>query len=202
MPIDMRQLYFGAKVLSTGENPYNDHALKQMWTQYMGHSAKLYPLPGAPENYLLYPPHAIFALSFLTPIFSWNEFGNFTYLLHSILVLLAGIFLVKGRSKTDTLLIILLLLGFKSILTAWILGNPLLSSFFFLTIIMAFREKISPLLKGFLLFMAALKPTVALPFVLFFLADKQYRTMLYFVFFGLVVYGVMALSQGIEFHLQ
>lgn len=200
MPLDMRQLYFGADLLAAGENPYPDENLKKRWLESLGEKSEGLALPGAPENYLLYPPHVLYALSVITPYISWVDFGGFIYVLNTLFILCAAWLLVKGRNRREVGLLLLLLLGFRSLFTAWILGNPVLTSFCLLLWMMVNREEKGSFLNGLLLFIAAIKPTAALPFVFFILADRQYKTFLYFLLAGASVYLLMLANQGWDFH--
>ncbi|MDX5320148.1 MAG: DUF2029 domain-containing protein [Bacteroidota bacterium] len=194
-PLDLRQLYAGQLLLEQGENPYQDSALKKIWTEKVP-EAKDLPLPGAPENYLLYPPHALLICSWLLPE-DWQNSRSIAWAL-ALLSLLVIPFVAQAKPKRAEVVIgFMLVAAFGGSLTALILAQPALPVIVFLLLALNTREK-QPLLAGVFLFLSFFKPSLALPLLMFFIAEKRFRMLLTAFGISLLFYGLLWLQTGNE----
>ncbi|HCS21655.1 MAG TPA: hypothetical protein DIW47_14040 [Bacteroidetes bacterium] len=195
-PLDLRQLYAGAQVLDSGANPYNDSLLKEHWKHHFSEKElKGSPLPGGPENYLVYPPPVLVSFIPLSH-WAWYDARALFWTLCAAAVVLIGLFASGSFHLNKLLPGLLILLAFKGTYTALILGQPLLFSLLFILIHFYAESKNRPALSGLFLALAFLKPSLALPIVFFLIAERKYKSLLYSLGFSSLALILLLLSSG------
>ncbi|MHB1278017.1 MAG: glycosyltransferase family 87 protein [Bacteroidia bacterium] len=195
-PLDFRQLYAGAQLLDSGFNPYSDSLLKKQWkSNFEPKQLEKLPLPGGPENYLVYPPPFVVSMVPVSRL-AWFDARIVTWSVCAGLVLLIGL-LASGSLQGHTIFPVFLgLLAFKGTYIALILGQPLWLSLLFLLLHFHMERKNRPLLSGLFLALAFLKPSLALPIVFFLISGRKFKSLLYSLGFSLLILGIMVLQFG------
>lgn len=197
-PLDLRQVYAGAQVLDSGQNPYSDSLLKHQWkTNFTEEQLQGLPLPGAPENFLVYPPPVIASLIPLSRT-NWFDARTVVWSLCFLLIVLSGIFASRNFLPGTVVLGALFLLSFKGTYTALILGQHLLFSLLLILLHLYSESKDRRLWSGFFLACAFLKPSLALPLVFFLIAEKKFKTLLYTALFSVLILSTLLLFFGTD----
>lgn len=181
--IDFRNMYLGSKLWLKGLNPYDDGPLKSIWLEICDtyHISKKYP-PGLPTNFLVYPPAALL-LYLPFSLFSWPA-AVFLNLSISILCLAFTIQLwIKLSPITlswlQQVIIWLTVFAFKGTLHALYVGQPTFLLLFTGTLsIYLHQQNQKQFLQIFLLSLTAIKPTLAIPFILYFLHARNWGVLL------------------------
>ncbi len=165
------------KLYAAGLNPYNDELLKDTWHEESRKGEWVYAKsPGGPENYMLYPPFVV-SLYSLSSDMSWQDWGTIWYGVQ-FLVLLGILALAFYHFERKTFwLFAALLLAFKALIPALVLGQPLWISLLAGMAYLCFRKKF-PLLAAFCLALSAFKPSIALPLFAFALV-YDFKQLLY-----------------------
>jgi hypothetical protein len=177
--IDFRNLYLGGVLYQSAQNPYIDSNLKNTWHSIANaHQIDKYPLPGYPDNFLVYPPSAVlFYLPFAQ--FSWL----YAAVMNSFLLLLClfGILYFWLRifnipiGSTHSLLIMSLFLFFKGTDHTILVGQPTVFLFCMASFAMFLYSKSrNRLVIALLLGFVCIKPTLAFPFVCYFLYQRNW----------------------------
>lgn len=192
-PLDWRQLYAGQLLLEQHENPYVDSAIKKVWIEHVSFDHP-FPPPGAPENRLVYPPHAVLIASWILPD-NWEESGWIAYTIALLSLLFIPFFAQKIGAKYNPVLALLILFAFRGTFTALVLAQPALLVTFALLAAFRYREKY-PLFAGVFLCLAYFKPSLAFPFLLFFLMEKRWQMVLFSISFSLGLYIILWYQTG------
>ncbi len=196
-PLDLRQLYAGAQVLDSGANPYSDSLLKEQWKHnFSEKELEGSPLPGGPENYLVYPPPVVASLIPLSQ-WGWYSARALFWTLCATAALLIGLFASGSFHLNKLFPTLLIVFAFKGTYTALILGQPLLFSLLFILLHFHAENKNRPLLSGLFLALAFLKPSLALPIVFFLIAERKFRSLFYSLGFSLLILGIMFFEFGL-----
>jgi hypothetical protein len=179
-PYDARNVYIAGKLWLKGSNPYNDSLIKSEWNTYVAtHKTWTKKPPGFPDCGMIYPFWSIPELIAFY-ILPW-ELGarELVWLLSWLALLGITYFAYKSfHSKLSFFTILVLLLAFKSGAVALVLGQPLLISACALIGCWYFYTKDKHTIAGILLGIAALKVTLCIPFILFFLIHKNWKLLL------------------------
>jgi len=179
-PYDARNVYIAGKLWLKGSNPYNDSLIKSEWNTYVAtHRTWSKKPPGFPDCGMIYPFWSIPEL-IVFYILPW-ELGarELIWLLSWLALLGIAYFAYKSfHSKLSFLTILVLLLAFKSGAVALVLGQPLLISACALLGCWYFYTKDKHTIAGILLGIAALKVTLCIPFILFFLIHKNWKLLM------------------------
>lgn len=165
-PLDQRQPFMAGKLYAAGLNPYSDELLKDIWHQESLKGEWIYSKsPGGPENYMLYPPFVVSLYSLFSDV-NWQDWGKIWYGIQ-FLILLGILALAYYHFERKTFwLFAALLLAFKALVPALVLGQPLWISLLAGMGYLSFRKKI-PLLAAVCLALSAFKPSIALPLFAF-----------------------------------
>ncbi|MBI1221124.1 MAG: DUF2029 domain-containing protein [Bacteroidetes bacterium] len=198
-PLDWRQLYCGHILFAEGENPYNDAALKQVWADNVP-EAKDLPAPGAPENRLVYPPQAIFLCHLFLP-WSWQSTRWMAWGIALLSLLLIPFVSSRTANWKDLLLALLVLISFRGTSTALVLAQPALPVILLLMAALHFRKSRKNI-SGILLGLSFFKPSLALPILFFFTAEKNWKPIIYAIGLNFVFYLLMYTQLGLDFLLQ
>lgn len=201
-PLDFRQLYAGTQLLDLGLNPYSDSLLKTQWkSNFEPKELEGLALPGGPENYLVYPPPV---LAVLLPLASmtWFDARILVWSLCAASLFLIGILASEQKKWPQIALSLLVVFSFKGSITALILAQPLLLSLLFIVVHRHFERKNQAWLSAFFLLLAFLKPSCALPFLFFMLAEKRYKSLSVFIGFSLLTLAITFLSFGYGYTLS
>lgn len=181
--IDFRNVYLGSKLWLQGLNPYDDGPLKSIWLDI----CDTYPIsrnypPGLPTNFLVYPPAALL-LYLPFSLFSWPT-AAFLNLFISILCLAFTIQLWTKLSpiklsRLQQVIIWLTVFAFKGTMHALYVGQPTFLLLFTGTLsIYLHQHNQKQFLQILLLCITASKPTLAIPFILYFLHDRNWIVLL------------------------
>lgn len=177
-PVDFRNVYLGAQLLSAGSNPYDDSLLKAQW-QHIADQEGFTPKdqPGFPNNPLLYPP---WALTLFTPLAAlpFRTAYALWYLFIPCCLALSVFFVYRTYFKQSALALLdlfLLVLAFKGTSLVFLVGQPSFLSFAALFGAWYFYTKDQALPTGILLGIGACKITLALPLVVFFLLRRAWK---------------------------
>jgi hypothetical protein len=177
--IDFRNLYLGGVLYQTAQNPYVDTSLKAAWDSISNtyHISK-YPLPGYPDNFLVYPPSAL--LLYL-PFAQLNWL--YAAILNTILLVLSmfgilffwlRIFKVQMGS-IQSLLIMSMFLFFKGTDHSILVGQPTVFLFFIASFTLYLYIKGgNRYWVAILLALVCVKPTLAFPFLCYFLYTRNW----------------------------
>lgn len=179
-PYDARNVYLAGTLWLKGENPYNDNLLKAQWNE-ISKDLKITTTkqPGFPDCGMIYPFWSIPSL-FAYFMFKWDVARVFIWVL-SVILLGVNVFFASQIFKDygyKCWQILLLVFCFKSTVTAIALGQPMLFSLASLLASWHFYKKEKTVLSGFLLGIAYSKISLCLPFVLFFLVNKNFKLLL------------------------
>jgi len=179
---DFRTLYLAQNIFLKRENFYDDHLLKAEWEKII-QSEGIIPVttPGLPTFPLQYPPWAI---PFFIPfhLLSWKSAVTFWAFIN--ICFLAGIIfltvkLFSNNFNRKTLLeLLIFVFAFKGTLPEISVGQPMFVSLFFGFLSLYFARKNKWIKAGIFLGIASLKITLALPFFLFLIIKKGWRTVL------------------------
>lgn len=195
-PLDFRQLYAGAQVAYTGSNPYNDSLLKEQWkSNFSDDELEGLPMPGAKENYLVYPPPVVLSMLPVSQL-SWYDARILIWSLCAIAALFIGLFASGSQSANTLLYGFLLLLAFKGTYYALILAQPLLFSLLFILLHFYAERKNRPLLAGLFLALSFLKPSLALPIIFFLIAERKFKSLFYSLGFSLFTLAILFVYLG------
>ena len=185
---DFLSPYVQTRIWLSGGDPYNAQALVSHWPRDIGtprflereaQDGSLARLHGVPS------PYPITAFPLLVPIamLPWR-IANFFWLgfeMLSFLVLLVALLNITKAyvSKLRARMLVLAILPLAPIHTAFAVENIVIVALAFGTVAVLFEEKGSGLLAAVLLACGtAVKPTVALPFVGFFILRRRWGSLL------------------------
>ena len=178
---DFKLVYVASDAFSKGENPYRKTDLQEVW-QNVPVNEKLIDGSTLPVGPFMYPP---FTLIFFLPV-AFIPWKIAAYLILGLnLVLVAGIIVLLGylgnflNSKYDVILCILLFAALKVVHLGLVVGQPFFLSFFLGLSSLYFAKRKINILAVVMLAIAFIKPTVAIPFFLYFFFIKKYKFCVY-----------------------
>ncbi|NUM32586.1 MAG: DUF2029 domain-containing protein [Bacteroidetes bacterium] len=187
-PYDARNIFLAGKIWLNGENPYNDNLLKIEWNKISKQqNLNTSRPPGFPDCGMIYPFWSIPQL-FVYFMFEWSKEKIFIWILSFVLlgVILFFSSLVFKDYGLKWWQILLILLCFKSTITAVSLGQPMLLSIAALMAMWYFYQQDRNVLSGVLLSVAYSKISLCLPFVVFFLINKKWKLLFVSAIFPLL----------------
>lgn len=197
---DFKLVYVASDVFSKGENPYRRTNLQIAW-QNVPDKEKLIDGSTLPVGPFMYPP---FTILFFLPValIPWKVAAYLMLGLNFVLV--AGIIGLLGylgnflNSKYDVLLCILLFAALKVVHHGLVVGQPFFISFFFGLSSLYFVKQERKILALVTFVIAFIKPTIAIPFFLYFFFKKKYRFCIYVfclvLFFNMIVVFIMPMN--------
>jgi len=179
-PIDFRNVYLGTKIWLNGNNPYQDIVIKNEWKQICTDENIINNQPpGLPQNFLVYPPTAFI----LYAPFSWLNWKNAS-MINSILCLFALLITIHLWTKiidptaVSKYWLYLIVFAYKGTAAALIVGQPTFLILALGTASIYFNQRFNKsLIGGILLGLTAIKPTLMIPFFMFFLFHKQWKSL-------------------------
>jgi hypothetical protein len=188
---DLKPIYVATKVFLNGENPYVDKNIKKEW-QVIKEREKLDENvePGLPNFPFIYPPATMIVFSPLSTI-SWQLIKYFYFILNLTITICSLLLIAKiGKiqdSKKELFLLILWFFSIKGCISGLLVGQLFYLSFFFCLLAIYFDIKHRPLLSSIFLALGLLKPTIAIPFVLYLLIKKRYVIFIYSILIFMIL---------------
>ena len=192
-PIDFRNVYLGTKIWQNGENPYQDSVIKNEWKQICADENIIHNQPpGLPQNFLVYPPTAFI----LYAPFSWLKWENASMInsLFCLMALLITIHLwtnIIGLTSLSKWWLYLIVFAYKGTAAALIVGQP---SFLILALGTAsiyFNQKLNKsIIGGVFLGLTTIKPTLMIPYFLFFLYHRQWKSLFISIIVSVCLIGM------------
>lgn len=177
--VDFRNLYLGNVLFQSAQNPYVDSNLKAAWESIANtYQIDKYPLPGYPDNFLVYPPSALMVYLPFAQL-SWLHAA----LVNTALMLLCmfGIIYFWLRifhvplGSTQSMLIMSMFLFFKGTDQAILVGQPSVFLFFLASYaIYIHATSGNRYWVALLLALICIKPTLAFPFLCYFLYKRNW----------------------------
>lgn len=176
-PYDARNVFLAGKLWQKKLNPYNDSLLKAEWkTIALQNKLNTSQTPGFPNCGMIYPNWSIPALIpyYFLP---WPLSKIFIWVFSWLLIIGIAWFGFKSFSQSNIsfALVFMPMVAFKSGPGAVALGQPVLLSLFAIMICWYFYQKKQDTVSGFWLGLACVKITVCIPFLIFFLANKNWK---------------------------
>lgn len=182
-PFDARNVFIAGQIWLSGQNPYNDSIIKSQWAGYVKtHRLDSHKQPGFPDCGMIYP---FVSVPMLLPYYLFPNWElvqrhfvhGFSVLLILVIAVFAGLSFKNYGVKWWHIL--LLMLAFKSGWVAILLGQPLLLSFAAIMVSWYAYSIGNERVSGLFLGLAMLKVTICLPFIIYFLAHKKWRLLVF-----------------------
>lgn len=180
---DFKLVYTACAAFAKGENPYNRIDLEKVW-QKIPDREKIIVGSTLSSGPFMYPPFVLLLFQ-PTVVIKWNIAAYLMFGLDIVLVL--GIIILLGllgnfvHLKYEMALCLLLITALKTSHLGLIVGQPFFFSFFFALLSIYFAKKGKYNLSVVTLSLSFIKPTVALPFFLYFFFKREYRVCIYTV---------------------
>jgi hypothetical protein len=205
---DFLSPYVQARIWFAGGDPYDPNALVSHWPKDLptpefvkreARDGSLARLHGVPSPY----PVTAFPLLLPVALAPWRV-ANLCWILFetlSFMVFFWGLLRI-ARARTSSLsaaALAVAILPLAPVHTAFAVGNPVVIAVAFATWAVALHGKGRTVLPALLLaFAAALKPTVALPFLLFFAIRKHWTTLAFTGVAGLAMFVVAQVRMSVS----
>jgi hypothetical protein len=193
-PSDFRALFVGSKLYQQNLPLFNDSVGKEVWLQTKeneGFSSNT----DFGDPYIaitLYPPQTYTTFWFLAHL-SWQQARLFWWALYSFALLAIAFLLYK---KHQTFWPALFILAFSGSFFGWSLGQPVLFALLCITAAHFVHPKY-PVLAGVFLGFAMIKFSVVIPFALWYLYQRQWKTLLALGFTTLLLFVPALVQYGL-----
>lgn len=195
-PVDFRNVYLGAKLWRSHQNPYIDSVLKYQW-QGICEREHIDPIqpPGLPTNPLVYPPNALLLYTPFT-LLSWKQavWANIMLMLVSIGIIIYMCYQLFRHDTTHKIplyVVLLIILAFKGTMHALLVGQPSFAvNALALSGLHFCLNKKRPILASILFACAAFKPTMLAPYMIFLIYKREWKTLFYTACFSTAIVTV------------
>ena len=177
-PLDFRTYYTGASVYWQDRNPYSDFQNELHWAKNKSAESGWQGVIGFPHATVVYAPQFVWYFLAYT-VFDFQTAQWLQFVLN-ILSLAAIVWLITALNRQIKPLVAgLVVLAFRGTWYALDNGQPMIQA---LTVCLfalyLLREKHYTILPGILFGLVAFKFTLLLPFLLYLLVEKQFKTLL------------------------
>lgn len=199
--IDFRNVYLGAYMMLHDQNPYDDPLLRSTWESIVvqeGFVDKVTTKPGLPHVPLFYQPYALVLFMPLVSLPYSVAMPLWIGLCVLMVVgLTIGLLRLTNFSLSTKILIFLFLAGSTLLRPLVLVGQPTALSILTGFLSLYYYKKGNIPLTTLFLFLTCFKPTLAIPFVVFFMIRLQWKA-LFAAGFLLVAMNVILFMAGFD----